>query len=314
MLRRLSVVLIVLWAGLSSLAIARAEPAFPAGSRVGLEPPEGFKPSTQFPGFEDSERKASIAILDLPGRAYEEIERSIFAQNQNGLSDLKRESFPFANGVGFLISGRATENSAAVRRWFLLASALGGPAGADLTTLINVAVPETASSVYPEAAIRKALASVTFRAFPIQEQLGMMPFKLNELAGFRVMRVLREGAVILIDGASDNLDSQPSMVVSVGRGGPAQTADRALFARDLLTSAPLHDLRVQSSEAMRIGGLPGNEIRAQARTLNGEPITLVQWVRFGTGGFVRVVAYSRSEVWNDLFPRFRAVRDGFDMR
>jgi hypothetical protein len=310
MLRRLSIVLLAVCVGLASLAPAAAEPVFPLGSRVGLEPPGELKPSGKFPGFEDSARKASITILDLPRRAYEEIERSIFAENQRGLAEVKRESFPFANGVGFLLTGLATENGVAIRRWFLLASALD----ADLTTLINVAVPESAKADYPDAAIRKALATVSFRPIPIEEQLGVMPFKLNELAGFRVLRVLPEGAVILTDGASDNLDRQPSMIISVGPGGPSEPAVRDTFARDLLATTPLHDFAMQSSEPMRIGGLPGNEIRALARGLDGSPLALVQWVRFGSGGFLRVVAFSRSEDWNTQFPRFRAVRDGIAMR
>lgn len=313
MLRRLSVVLLVIWAALASLTAAGAEPAFPPGSRVGLELPAGLKPSTQFPGFEDSERKATITILDLPGRAYEEIERSVFAQNQSGLIDVKRESFPFANGIGILVSGRVTENGVLARRWFLLATGFGGTVS-DLTTLINVTVPETAATVYPDAVIRTALASVTFRPIPIQEQLGMMPFKLNELAGFRVMRVLSEGAVILTDGPSDNFDTQPYVIVSAGRGGPAAPGDRGLFARDLLATAPLRDLTIQLSEPMRIGGQPGYEIRAQASTLAGGPILLVQWVRFGSGGFLRVVAVAPKDDWNTLFTRFRAVRDGIDTR
>ena len=313
MLRRLSVVLFAVWAALASLTAAGAEPTFPAGLRVGLEPPEGLKLSTQFPGFEDSERKAVITILDLPGRAYAEIERSIFAQNQGGLTDVKRESFPFANGIGILASGRASENGAPVRRWFLLATGFGSTAS-DLTALINVTVPEPAAAIYPEAAIRKALASIAFRPSPLQEQLGMMPFKLNEMSGFRVMRVLPEGAVILTDGPTDNLDTQPYVIVSVGRGGPAEPGDRGLFARDLLTTAPLRDLSIQLAEPMRIGGQPGYEIRAQASTLSGGPILLVQWVRFGGGGFLRVVGVGRKDDWNTLFTRFRAVRDGIETR
>ena len=59
--------------------------------------------------------------------------------------------------------------------------------------LINVEVPEAALAVYSDAVIRKALASVTFRPMPIQEQLGLLPFKLNQLAGFRVVKVMPVG-------------------------------------------------------------------------------------------------------------------------
>ncbi len=65
---------------------------------------------------------------------------------------------------------------------------------------------------------------------------------------------------------------------------------------------------------MRIGGLPGYEIRAQAKGLNGEPLSLVQWVRFGGGGFLRIVGVGRKDDWDALFTRFRAVRDGIEPR
>ncbi len=310
MRRRLTAFLIALWA--TWIAPAAAEPVYPPGLRVGLEPPGDFKPSSQFPGFEDSAHKASITILDLPGRAYEEIERSIFNQSQSGMTEVKRESFPFANGIGFLISGLAMENGVAVRHWFLLATAFGGVA--DLATLINVGVPESAKAVYSDALIRETLATVSFRPAPIQEQLGVMPFKIRELAGFRVVRVMREGAVILTDGQDDNLDTQASMIISVGSGGPSEPAGRGLFARDLLASAPFRELAMQSSEPMRIGGLPGNEIRAQARAFDRSALSLVQWIRFGGGGFLRVVAFTHSEDWNNQFSRFRAVRDGIEMK
>ena len=65
---------------------------------------------------------------------------------------------------------------------------------------------------------------------------------------------------------------------------------------------------------MRIGGLPGYEIRAQAKGLNDEPLSLVQWLRFGGGSFLRIVGVGRKDDWDALFTRFRAVRDGIDRR
>ena len=88
--------------------------------------------------------------------------------------------------------------------------------------LINVDVPEAARAVYSDAVIRKALASVTFRPTPIQEQLGMLPFKLNELAGFRVMQAMPRGGVILTDGPTDDINKQPYIIVSVGPGAPSE--------------------------------------------------------------------------------------------
>jgi len=183
-----------------------------------------------------------------------------------------------------------------------------------LTVLLNVEVPESALATYSDAVIRKALASVTFRPMPIQEQLGMLPFKLGDLAGFRVMKVLPAGGVILTDGPSDDLNKQPYVIVSIGRGVPERPDDRARFARDMLSASPLRDLAPQSADAMRIGGFPGFEIRAQAVGPNGEPIMLAQWMRFSGGNYLRVIGVGRKDGWDALFTRLRAVRDGIEFR
>lgn len=297
----------------STVSAIGAAAAYPPGSRIGMEPPGEARLSNRFPGFEDPEHKVTITILDLPGGAFPAIEASVFSKNQGGIEELKRESFPFASGIGFLASGHSRKSGVTIYRWFLLAKALGGPVQ-DLTTLITVDVPEAARAIYTDATIRKALASVTFRPAPIQERLSLLPFKLGDLAGFRVVQVLQAGSVILTDGPTGDLNKQPYVIVSVDRGGPNEPGDRGRFARDLLTTAPLRDLTVQSAESMRIGGFAGYEVRATATGLNGDAISLVQWLRFGTGGFLRVIAVSRTDAWNTFFPRFRAVRDGIESK
>jgi len=289
---------------------ANAEPAFPTGSRVGLEPAVNLKLSTRFPGFEDPDNLVVVSILDLPGPAYEQIERSAFGEQQPGLAGVKRESFPFASGIGFLISGQGNASGADLHKWFLLANSFGK----NLTVLINVEMPETARAVYTDEIVRKMLASVTFRDPPMQEQIGQLPFKLDEMAGFRVMQVLQGAGVILTDGPTDDINKQPYMIVSVGPGGPSDPDERGKFATELLSSAPLRDMSVTVADSMRIGGLPGFEIRAQARGLAGDPVSLVQWMRFGSGGFVRIIGVSGKDAWDAMFTRFRAVRDGIEMK
>jgi len=279
--------------------------------RIGIEPPGDLKPSRNFSGFEDVDRKVAITILDLPAGAYGELERAANAGDQHGLTEVKRENFSFNGGTGLLLSGNVRVNDVTLHKWILLATAA---ADKDLTALINVEVPETALALYPDAVIRKALASVTFRPAPVQEQLGLLPFKLAQLSGFRVMKVFLPNGVIMTEGPADDLSKQPYVIVSIGRGAPEQPDDRARFARDLLSSAPLRDIRMQSSDAMRIGGSPGFEIRAEAEGLKGEPVMVAQWLRFGGGNYLRVVGIGRKDDWDALFTRFRAVRDGIDLR
>ena len=306
--RLLFIYLFAAWMGLGlgpGPSVA-AEPVFPPGLRIGLEPPGDLKLSARFPGFEDSDRKVAIAILDLPASAYPELESAAFTRLPQELQNMKRESFPFESGIGFLISGTVQQNGVTLHRWSLLAQAVGATVQ-NLTMLINVEVPEAALSVYPDAVVRKALASVTFRPAPIQEQLGVLPFKFGELSGFKVMQVIPTGSVILGDGTPENTNPQPFMIVSIERGGPPEAADRGMFARDLLANTPVRDLALQSAEPMRING-------AQGKGPAGDPVSLVQWIRFGSGSYLRVIGVSPTDKWDQSFTRFRAVRDGISAR
>jgi hypothetical protein len=310
--------IVLMYAALSLFAASPAlcaDVAFPLGQRVGLAPPAGMTLSKRFPGFEDDDRKATITIFDFPAQAYDELQKSMFSPPAalKGMTVDKRESFPFDNGIGYLMAAHLTVDGVPLHRWYFLAKTVAGPVD-DLTTLINVEVPDSALDKYPDAAIRAALASVTFRMPPVAEQLSLLPFQLTDLAGFRVMKVLAVGGVILTEGPTDDITRQPYVIVSVGAGAPDQAGDRGEFSNRLLSSAPLRDLKVMSAESMRISNLPGYEIRAQGIDMRGDPVVLAQWIRFGSTGFMRIIGVSSKGDWDRMFPRFRAVRDGLAPR
>lgn len=295
-------------------ATAVANPVFPTGLRVGLEPPPGLVVSHRFPGFEDANRHVAVAIFELPAAGYDKLMRSATGGKQRDMTAVTKGPLPLAAGTGYLVNGIAQEDGTSIHRWFLIAKPTGTPAQKDgIATLIRVDVPDEARSVYTDAVVRKMLASVSFRPMPIKELLGLLPFEMKNLAGMRVFKVMPGGAV-LIDGPGNDLDKQPYAIVAVGRGGPTSVDLRPRFASDLLRAAPVNDLTITSSEAMRINGLPGFELRATGKGLHGGAITLVQWLRFGTAGFLRVVGIAPQSDWDKMFNRFRALRDGVEFR
>jgi hypothetical protein len=268
-------------------------------------------PSKRFACFEDPQYRAAILVLDLPGAAYQEAESSLFTNPKTEVQGLTRRTFPFNDGIALLASGSAQDNGKQLHKWFFLATTAAGPVPG-LTAFITVEVPEAARSVYTDAVVEKTLKSVTFRKPPIAEQMAMLPFKLNDLAGFHVRQVAPSGSVVLTDKDDGELLSQAYVIVSVAPGGPSSPNDRGRFAQDLIANVPVRGLTVQSGETMRIKSLPGNEIRATAKNAEDKPISIVQWLRFGSGGFMRIVAVSPTDEWDALFPRFRALRDGVD--
>ncbi len=318
MLRRLLLPVLALLAVFPQVLPAAAAPEYPAGLRVGLELPPGLVASRRFPGFEDPAHHVLVAIFELPGQAYEQLLKAGFDKRTQGMGNVSKADFAVAGGSGYLVGGETTIKDQKAHRWFLLArpredDKSGKPP--PVSSLIRVDVPDDARDVYSEAVVRKMLASVDFRATPIKEQLGMLPFELKDLAGFRVAKVLPGGA-ILTDGPSDQLGRarQPYIIVSIGRGGPSDPALRGNFARDALRNGPLTDIRVTSADTIRIGRARAYELRATATDPTGQAVTAVQWIQFGSGGYMRIIGVSSTDDWDKLFHRFRAVRDGIAAR
>lgn len=297
----------------ASFAASAADAVFPPGSRIGLTPSPGFVISHAFNGFEDRERNAAIVIIELPAKAYVEIEKTLTveAAAKEGVTAGKRENFPVSDGKAILLSGDQETNGVRIRRILLLASI------ADLTALITIQIPDAAKQIHQEADIRAALGTLRTRPVPMQEQLDMLPFKLGELSGFRVTQVIGHSAAVLTDGPKDDIANveQPHFLVTVAASAPIEPSNRENFARQLLASlSAFKDMRVIFSEAMRLGGQQGYEIRVNAKDAGtGADVTIVQWLRFGPAGYIRMVGVAPKEKWPVAFSRFRAIRDGIGL-
>jgi len=289
-----------------------ADVIYPTGSRLGLVPPSGMVLSSHFFGFEDPNTNANIILVSLPPEAYAELERTVSAESlkREGVALEKREAVSLPTGKAFLVIGRGDKTRE--RKWILIGAA------PTLTAFVTVQIPDSAKQLYSDAAIRESLGTLAIRdSVPTDEQLSLLPFKLTELAGYRVGAIVPGRAAILSDTPGDPSSSAPPQIlVSVAPGGPAQTSDREAFARDVFAAVPnLRDVRVVTSEPLRILGQPGHQILAQAKDASGaRSVTVVQWLRFGGGGYLQIIGGAPIEAWPEAYPRFRAVRDGIEPR
>jgi len=293
-----------------------ADALFPPGSRIGLVPPAGMTPGQSFQGFGDRQRDAAILITALPADAYGPLEKTGVPDvlHTQGITVDKREPIDLKAGKGFLIIGTAVTDKKRYRKWLLVAAL------DDLTALVSVQAPEQ-DSTYSDKILRAALATLTVRAtVPDAERLSLVPFTVGDLAGFHVGEVLPGRALLLID-ARGNHDAEASgfplnarLLIAALPGGPAEPNDWANFARETFDSiVGIKDVQVQMSEPLRISSQSGYQTLAKAKEGKTDTdIMVVQWLRFGTGGFMQMIGISRADVWSDEFPRLRAVRDSID--
>jgi hypothetical protein len=285
-----------------------AEAIFPPGARVGITPLVGLVGAKTFVGFETEDHSVKVLMAELPVAAYSEVVTA-FKANPAGPNGVKPESIETAAGVAYYTVENAKDGATNVRRYSMIL-----PGGA-FSGYVAVQVPENMSRIYTDEAIRQMFASAMIRKeVPVEEQLGLMPFKISQLADFKNVRSLAVGsAILLADGDENaNVEVAPFMVLGLMGASPTQPEDRGRFAQQAATAIPgVRDARMTMSEPMRIDGMPGYETRIDATSgKDNTAVTVVQWLRFSGPTTLRIVGSAPRDQWSTAFPRFRAVRDG----
>jgi hypothetical protein len=289
-----------------------ADQVFPPGARIGMTPLVGLVPSKAFTGFETEDRSVRVLIAELPVGAYGEV-MNAFKTNTALPAGAKPESLETSAGTAYYTVDNAKSASGSFRHYAMILQ------GGTFSGYVDVQVPENATRIYSDDAIRQMFTTAVIRKeVPVDEQLALMPFKVANLGDFKNVRALgATGALLLADGdETTGFEAAPFMVIGLMGGAPNQPDDRARFAEQSARSIPgMHSGRITVSEPVRIEGMAGYETRIDGTSgRNDTPVTLVQWLRFTGQGAVRVIGSAPRDQWEKAFPRFRAVRDGVELR
>ena len=309
-LAHLTAALIALASVTSALA---DDPVYAPGARIGLVPLVGLSPSKTFPGFETADHRVKVVVAELPAAAFRDVEAAAKADVAS-TQGIKPQGIETASGQGYFIAETTKSGNDSVRRYSMVVSA------GTFTGYIATQIPENAEKIYSEQAVRKMFTTVVLRKdVPVEEQLGLLPFKMSELSSFKMVRTLIPGAAILLSDATtdSDIDSKAFMLINLVGSAPERPDDRGRFVRDIAATIPnLRDGRITMSEPIRINGSPGFETRIDAtNTKSNTPVTVVQWLVFGGGTTaMRLIGSTPRDEWSTAFPRFRAVRDGIRPR
>ena len=253
-------------------------------------------------------------IAELPAEAFAEMEKGFTdeAFRARGMTVTLREPITLKDGRGIMVAGPRVTDGGKRYEAMLLAGVSG------VTAVVSVQMIEASHATITDAVLRDALKTLAVRQVPDAEKLGVLPYKLGDLAGFRVVRTAPNGTAILTQGPNDAVADveQPFLLIGVAGGEAPKPEDRDTYARRLFSAAPgIKDIKVTRAEPLRIGQAPGYEIVAEAKDAkSGIDVTTVQWLRFGQSGHLQMFGIARRTAWNDTFARLRAIRDGIDLR
>ena len=195
--------------------------------RIGLTPLVGLVPAKTFAGFETEDHGVKVLVTELPagglwrGRECLQVQPGRHGGHQaRDHRDAGRRRL-LHHGKR---QGRRDQCAA-------LSTILPGPT---FSGYVAVQVPENAQKIYTDEAVRQMFASAAVRKeVPVDEQLGLLPFKITDLADFKNVRTLAPGAAIMLADAEETkqLELGPYMVIGLIGSTPAQPEDRGRFAQ-----------------------------------------------------------------------------------
>jgi hypothetical protein len=114
--------------------------------------------------------------------------------------------------------------------------------------------------------------------------------------------------------ASAGFDAR--MLIAALPGGPAEPDGRGNFARLSFNEiGGIRDVTITLSEPLRIGGQSGYQTMADAKDARtGSDVRVIQWLRFGGGGYLQMVGIGSADSWPSVLARLRTVRDSVELK
>jgi hypothetical protein len=286
------------------VSAALAEPVFPPGSSVGLEPPAGMEMASGFQGFEHEPSTSSILIVEMPGAAWGEIDTGFTeeAMAAQGVVDTTREPVTIGDEPAFLVTGRQNAGGMVFRKWILVAQSDGR------TAMITAQTP--IGSDFSDEAMRKAMLSAVFTAAAtIEDQIAALPFTVRDYQEFRPVFVMAGSMLSLTVGPDDEVRNgeQPNIIIASAIAAPPPPEGRAAYAERILRASPIDALEIETSEAFEHDGAAWHEIVATATGADGTPLVVAQIIRFTDDGYLRGVAIDRAERRESILASFRSL-------
>src|SRR5262249_11643923 len=205
-------------------------------------------------------------------------------------------------GLAYYTVETGKAGTATVKRYSMIVPGTG------FSGYVAVQVPENATKIYSDDAVRQMFATaITRKEVPVDEQLAQMPSRIPVRAASKTARRLPPGAGVVwaVGDEPTGLDPKPYMIIGLIGATPQQADDRARFAQEAALQIPgMRESRITMSEPIRINGQAGFETRIDGVSGKDKTqVTVVQWIRFGGGTSLRIIASAPRDQWSAALTR-----------
>ncbi|WP_420126557.1 hypothetical protein [Longimicrobium sp.] len=300
--RRRGTALVVLLA-LAAPAAAAAQPRQVPGTRVTLQPPDGFIPAERFSGFQRAEDNASIVVVQL---------EAPFAQMEGRLTD---EAFA-EQGMRVRGSEQLSVDSLRARLVAVTQEARGEAfdkwalmfGDGEVTVIITATYPQRLAPSLDEA-MRRAVLSARLGDRAPADPLAGLNFRIDEGPRLRIAQRLGNTLLLNESGRIPNPGpASPFLVVGVSVA-PSDLGDLEAFSRRRITqTASFSRISNITGSAVTIDGSPAYELFADAvQTESSTPVRLYQVVVAEGSHYHLIQASAGVESAAEFIPEFQAI-------
>ncbi len=280
------------------------------GTRVELQPPEGFKPSGRFPGFEHAAQGASIMVTEMPA-GYAQL-RAAFTREglaSRGMQLIEAQEVMLAGTRAHLAQVSQSAGGIEFRKWMLLA-----PNGSESVLVVGT-VPRAAPAAFGDA-VRRAVLSTSLKTSGEVDSRAGLPFEVD--AGSRLKVARRMGNMLLLNPGGTMTRASPEeplYVVGPSVGGAA-IGDLQRFAEQRARqTAEISALRGMQGRRLKVDGLEAYEIVADASDLrSGLPLRFYQVIAPDGTGYFMFQGLVGSGSADQYLAEFRRLTESFRRR
>jgi len=259
-LRGLCLHVVVSLCALAGTALAAATRV--PGTRVALEPPEGFTPAEQFAGFQRLNPAASIMVMERPGKVlqvYSGMTKEALAGQ--GITLLGSEVVTLDGQAAMLYHVTQPGPGGVVEKWMVLF-------GDDANTVMVVAGFPQASASSMSEPMKRAVMSTTWNPAQPVDKFEGLPFRLADTASFKVASRSARKVTLTTSGVDPRRAEDPVLVI-VPSVNDEDIQDLESLARQRIgATATISQVTNISGSAVKVDGATGYELTGDATDAN----------------------------------------------
>lgn len=263
------------------------------GTKCRLVPAKGFVPVTNFSGFQNVEKSASIMINEVPA-PYQTVVESFTADalRARGMNLLDKQVIDFNSAKATFINVTQLANGVVYRKQMLVFG------DANKTVLVNGIYPDELKEL--ETDIKTALLSTIYDSDQNDNPLTIVPFEIDiKNTDFKFVKYMSGSLLYSTDGKIPTNAPLLTVSNSISKVNPE---NRKTFAEDRVKKLPDGaSLSIKQTNEIIIDNLKGFETIAERKSSSALTEVVYQVMLFdGNGNYFLIIGQAREDFEDNL--------------